>query len=70
MGQKAEINGTGYDLKGWKTLIGGTAYAIKKGRTLIGGTGYDVSLLSGTPISELPVGNTVKIAVMVRCEIS
>lgn len=63
MGQKAEINGTGYDLKGGKTLIGGTAYAIKKGRTLIGGTGYDISLESGTPLSEIPVGNTVKIAV-------
>ena len=46
MGQKAEINGTGYDLKGGKTLIGGTAYAIKKGRTLIGGTGYDIELPS------------------------
>ena len=43
MGQKVEVSGTGYDLKGGKTLIGGTAYAIKKGRTLIGGTGYDVS---------------------------
>ena len=63
MGQKVEVSGTGYDLKSGKTLIGGTAYAIKKGRTLIGGTGYDISLLSGTPISELPVGNTVKIAV-------
>nr|DAI18253.1 MAG TPA: tail protein [Caudoviricetes sp.] len=63
MGQKVEVSGTGYDLKGGKPLIGGTAYAIKKGRTLIGGTGYDISLLSGTPISELPVGNTVKIAV-------
>lgn len=42
MGQKAEINGTGYDLKGGKALIGGTAYAIKKGRTLKDGTGYDV----------------------------
>lgn len=63
MGQKVEVSGTGYDLKGGKPLIAGTAYAIKKGRTLIGGTGYDISLLSGTPISELPVGNTVKIAV-------
>lgn len=44
MGQKVEVSGTGYDLKGGKTLIGGTAYAIKKGRTLIGGTGYDIKL--------------------------
>lgn len=63
MGQKVEVGGTGYDLKGGKPLIGGTAYAVKKGRTLIGGTGYDISLLSGTQILELPVGNTVKIAV-------
>lgn len=46
MGQKVEVSGTGYDLKGGKTLIGGTAYAIKKGRTLIGGTGYDIKLKS------------------------
>lgn len=63
MGQKVEVSGTGYVLKGGKPLIGGTAYAIKKGRTLIGGTGYDISLLSATPISELPVGSIVKIAV-------
>ena len=44
MGQKTEINGTGYDLKGGKPLIGGTAYTIKKGRMLIGGTGYDIKL--------------------------
>lgn len=50
MGQKVEINGTGYDLKGGKPLIGGTAYAIKKGRTLIGGTGYDISFVSYDPV--------------------
>ena len=63
MGQKVEVGGTGRDLKGGKALIGGTAYAIKKGRTLIGGTGYDISLMSGTPISELPVGSIVKTSV-------
>lgn len=63
MGQKVEVSGTGYDLKGGKPLIGGTAYAIKKGRTLKDGTGYDISLLRGTPISELPVGSIVKITV-------
>ena len=63
MGQKVEVSGTGYDLKGGKPLIGGTGYTLKKGRTLIGGTGYDISLLSGTPISELPVGSIVKISV-------
>lgn len=44
MGHKAEINGTGYDIKAGKCLVGGTAYAIKKGRTLVNGTGYDVKL--------------------------
>lgn len=60
---KALIDGTARDVTSGACLVGGTAYAIKKGRTLIGGTGYDISLLSGTPISEIPVGNTVKIAV-------
>lgn len=60
---KTMIDGTGRELKTGRCLVGGTGYAVKKGRTLIGGTGYDISLLSGTPISELPVGNTVKIAV-------
>lgn len=50
MGQKVEVSGTGYDLKGGKTLIGGTAYAVKKGRTLIGGTGYDISFVSYDPV--------------------
>lgn len=63
MGQKVEVSGTGYVLKGGKPLIGGTAYAIKKGRTLIGGTGYDIALQSGTPISELQVGSIVKTVV-------
>lgn len=44
MGQKVEVSGTGYDLKGGKPLIGGTAYAVKKGRALIDGTGYDISI--------------------------
>ena len=51
MGQKAEINGTGYDLKAGKCLVGGTAYAIKKGRTLIDGTGYDVKLSNSLVVS-------------------
>ena len=50
MGQKAEINGTGYDLKAGKCLVGGTAYAIKKGRTLKDGTGYDVVLEEPKPL--------------------
>lgn len=60
---KALINGTAYDAKSGKCLINGTGYAIKKGRTRIDGTGYDIALQSGTPLSEIPVGNTVKIAV-------
>lgn len=50
MGQKVEVSGTGYDLKGGKPLIGGTAYAIKKGRTFKDGTGYDISLVSYDPV--------------------
>ena len=50
MGQKVEVSGTGYDLKGGKPLIGGTAYAIKKGRMLKDGTGYDISFLSYDPV--------------------
>lgn len=50
MGQKVEVSGTGYDLKGGKPLIGGTAYAIKKGRTLKDGTGYDISFVSYDPV--------------------
>lgn len=61
MGQKVEVGGTGYDLKGGKPLIGGTAYAIKKGRTLIGGTGYDISFASGVPLSELTPGTILYI---------
>ena len=61
MGQKVEVSGTGYDLKGGKPLIGGTAYAIKKGRTLVGGTGYDISLASGVPLSELTPGTILYI---------
>ena len=57
MGQKAEINGTGYDLKAGKCLVGGTAYAIKKGRTLIGGTGSDIIL--GPQISKTWYFNAV-----------
>lgn len=60
---KTLIDGTAYDVKSGKCLINGTAYAIQKGRTLINGTGYDIALVSGTPISALPVGSTVKIAV-------
>ena len=53
MGQNAEINGTGYDLKAGKCLVGGTAYAIKKGRTLKDGTGYDLSLQSSLQVTVL-----------------
>ena len=63
MGQKTLIGGTAYEIKAGKCLVGGTAYAIQKGRTLVDGTGYDIALVSGTPISALPVGSTVKIAV-------
>lgn len=60
---KTLIGGTAYEVKAGKCLINGTAYAIQKGRTLINGTGYDIALVSGTPISEIAVGNTVRMAV-------
>ena len=53
MGQKVEVSGTGYDIKGGRPLIGGTAYAIKKGRTLKDGTGYDLSLQSSLQVTVL-----------------
>ena len=61
MGQKVEVSGTWYDLKGGKPLIGGTAYAIKKGRTLKDGTGYDIKISSGIPLSELTPGSILYI---------
>lgn len=42
MASRASIDGTGYNIKGGRTLVEGTGYAIKKGRTVIGGTGYDI----------------------------
>lgn len=38
------IDGTGYSIKGGKTLISGTAYSIENGKALIDGVGYNISL--------------------------
>lgn len=38
------IDGTGYSIKGGKTLISGTEYGIENGKTLIDGVGYNISL--------------------------
>ena len=38
------IDGTGYSIKGGKTLISGTGYGIENGKTLIDGVGYNISL--------------------------
>lgn len=50
MAHKTLVNGTVYEVNGWKCLVNGTAYSIKKGRTLIGGTGEDIVFSSVSPI--------------------
>lgn len=57
------VDAKGYDAKSGTVLINGMVYHLKKGRGLLNGMGYDIPFNSGTPISELPVENTVKIAV-------
>lgn len=52
-----------YDANSGTVLVNGMVYHLKKGRGLLNGMGYDIPFNSGTPISELPVENTVKIAV-------
>ena len=57
------VDAKGYDAKSGTVLINGMVYHLKKGRGLLNGMGYDIPFNSGTPISEIPVENTVKIAV-------
>ena len=57
------VDAKGYDAKSGTVLINGMVYHLKKGRGLLNGMGYDIPFNSRTPISELPVENTVKIAV-------
>ena len=57
------VDAKGYDAKSGTVLINGMVYHLKKGRGLLNGMGYDIPFNSGTPISDLAVGSTVKIAV-------
>ena len=57
------VDAKGYDANSGTVLVNGMVYHLKKGRGLLNGMGYDIPFDSGTQISELPVGNTVKIAV-------
>lgn len=57
------VDAKGYDANSGTVLVNGMVYHLKKGRGLLNGMGYDIPFNSGTPISELPVENTVKIAV-------
>ena len=59
MAHKTLINGTEYEITGGKTLVNGTEYSISNGKTLVDGTEYDISFVTGTPISELAVGESV-----------
>lgn len=52
-----------YDANSGTVLVNGMVYHLKKGRGLLNGMGYDIPFNSGTQISDLAVGSTVKIAV-------
>ena len=57
------VDAKGYDANSGTVLVNGMVYHLKKGRGLLNGMGYDIPFDSGTPISDLAVGSTVKIAV-------
>lgn len=57
------VDAKGYDANSGTVLVNGMVYHLKKGRGLLNGMGYDIPFNSGTQISEIPVGNIVKIAV-------
>lgn len=57
------VNAKGYDANSGTVLVNGMVYHLKKGRGLLNGMGYDIPFNSGTPISDLAVGSTVKIVV-------
>lgn len=57
------VDAKGYDANSGTVLVNGMVYHLKKGRGLLNGMGYDIPFDSGTQISEIPVGNIVKIAV-------
>lgn len=57
------VDAKGYDANSGTVLVNGMVYHLKKGRGLLNGMGYDIPFDSGTQISDLAVGSTVKIAV-------
>lgn len=57
------VDAKGYDANSGTVLVNGMVYHLKKGRGLLNGMGYDIPFENGTPISDLAVGSTVKIAV-------
>lgn len=57
------VDAKGYAANSGTVLINGMVYHLKKGRGLLNGMGYDIPFDSGTPISDLAVGSSVKIAV-------
>ena len=57
------VDAKGYDANSGTVLVNGMVYHLKKGRGLLNGMGYDIPFNSGTQISDLTVGSTVKIAV-------
>ena len=57
------VDAKGYDANSGTVLVNGMVYHLKKGRGLLNGMGYDIPFNSGTQISDLAVGSTVKIAV-------
>ena len=63
MAHKTKVNGTAYEVSGGKTKVNGTGYSISGGKTKVNGTAYGISFITGTPISTLAVGSTVKIKV-------
>lgn len=57
------VDAKGYDANSGTVLVNGMVYHLKKGRGLLNGMGHDIPFNSGTPISDLAIGSTVKIAV-------
>jgi hypothetical protein len=63
MAHKCRDNGTAYEVVGGKVRDNGTSYAISHGKINSSGTVYEIPFSSGTPVSELSVGSTVKMNV-------
>jgi hypothetical protein len=63
MAHKCLDNGTAYEVAGGKVRDNGTSYAISHGKINSSGTVYEIPFSSGTPVSELSVGSTIKMTV-------